>query len=83
MLSLTPEEAKIKRDQLVRDGFCVVPGVLHGAFLEELRAWTDNLLDTHPVPEKLKYQGSDFHVMSERRFRERGLRVCKREATGR
>ncbi|MEJ7807328.1 MAG: hypothetical protein WKG03_15570 [Telluria sp.] len=73
ILSLPIEEAKIKRDQLVKDGFCVVPAVLHGAFLEELQGWTDNLMDTHPVPDKLKYQGSDFHVTSERRFQERGL----------
>jgi hypothetical protein len=72
MLSLTPAEAAAKRDQLVSNGFCVVPGVIHGEFLQELQQWTDHLLDTRPVPEKVKYQGSDFHFMTQRRFNAAG-----------
>ena len=64
---LSPEEALHKREQLVEDGFCVVPGVLQGPFLEELRAWSDDLLARTPVPHKHRYQGSDIHVATQRR----------------
>ena len=64
---LSPEQALQKRIQLVRDGFCVIPGVLSGAFLEEMIAWTDALLDRTPVDPRYKYQGSDIHVGTQRR----------------
>lgn len=67
MSILTHEEALQKREQLVRDGFCVIPGVLHGEFLHELQDWSDALLASTPVDPKYKYQGSDIHVATERR----------------
>ena len=73
MAILTPEEALQKRDQLVNDGFCTIPGVMSGSFLEEMRRWTDQVLDATPVPHKQRYQGSDIHVVSERRFEKEGL----------
>ena len=69
---LSAEEARQKRVQLVEDGYCVVPGVLQGDFLEELRAWSDELLDRTPVPHKYRYQGSDIHVATRRRQRSSG-----------
>ncbi len=59
---LSQEEALQKRDQLVNDGFCIVPGVLRGEQLEEVRAFSDDLLDRRKVDPKHRYQGSDFHV---------------------
>jgi hypothetical protein len=38
---LSPEEATQKRNQLVNDGFCVVPGILRGEMLERVRQFTD------------------------------------------
>lgn len=73
MAILTPEEALQKRDQLVNDGFCKIPGVLSGSFLEEMRQWTDGVLGATPVPHKQRYQGSDIHVVAERRFQKEGL----------
>lgn len=66
MSYLTPAEAVEKRDQLIRDGFCVVPGVLQGAMLERVRHFTDHFLDTHEVDPRHRYQGSDFHIQAER-----------------
>ena len=63
---LTPEEAVQKRDQLINDGFCVVPGVLRGEMLERVRQFTNKFLDTHAVDFKHRFQGSDFHIQAER-----------------
>lgn len=64
---LSTEEALSKRRQLVEDGYCVIPGVLPPGFIEELRAWSDDLLARRPVPERYRYQGSDIHVATQRR----------------
>ena len=63
---LTPAAALEKRRQLIRDGFCVVPGVLHGEMLEKVQKFTDQFLDEHPVDPRYRYQGSDFHIAAER-----------------
>lgn len=63
---LTPEAARQKRDQLIEDGFCVVPGILQGEMLEQVRRFTDEFLATHAVDPKHRYQGSDFHIQAER-----------------
>ncbi|MCJ8329759.1 MAG: phytanoyl-CoA dioxygenase family protein [Lentisphaeria bacterium] len=54
-----------KREQLLRDGYCILPNLLDKAFLDKLRAFTHDFLDTHEVPDKAKYQGSNFHVYRE------------------
>lgn len=54
--------ARSKREQLTRDGFCVVEGVLTAAFVQELRDETDRLLDSVDHPPSWKYQGSDLHI---------------------
>ena len=59
---ISPEEALLKRDQLVNLGYCVVPGVLQGELLEHVRGYTSDLLDRRTVDPKHRYQGSDFHV---------------------
>ena len=67
MIQLSPEEALIKRQQLVTQGFCVVEGVLPTDLLKRLKAYTDDLLTRHVVDHKHRYQGSDFHVGSQRK----------------
>lgn len=69
MVSLTPGQATEKRDQLVRDGYCVFPNILSGSLLERWIAFSDNILDATPVNPDTKYQGSDFHINSGRRHR--------------
>lgn len=66
MSYLPPAAALAKREQLLRDGFCVIPGVLSGALLERVQRFTDNFLDTHAVDPRHRYQGSDFHIQAER-----------------
>lgn len=66
MSYLTAAEARTKREQLLRDGFCVIPGVLTGALLERVRRFTDDFLDAHAVDPRHRYQGSDFHIQAER-----------------
>ncbi|MDZ4860210.1 MAG: phytanoyl-CoA dioxygenase family protein [Candidatus Hydrogenedentes bacterium] len=68
MTVLSPEAAMAKRKQLVGDGFCIVPGVLHGSLLERWVAYSDAVLDRVPLNPDTKYQGSDFHVNSRRRY---------------
>ena len=63
---MTEDEAIAKRNQLVRDGFCVIPGVLPADLLARLKAYTDELLDRRVVDPKHRYQGSDFHVGAQR-----------------
>ena len=65
---LSPSEGKFKRDQLVRDGYCVIPGVLSGDLLARWRAYSDQVLDSTQADPATKYQGSDFHINSKRRF---------------
>ena len=67
MPTLKRENAIEKRDQLVRDGFCVIPGVLDGELLERWVAYSDRVLDATPANPDTKYQGSDFHINSQRR----------------
>jgi ectoine hydroxylase-related dioxygenase (phytanoyl-CoA dioxygenase family) len=63
---LLPDEAVAKRNQLIDDGFCVVPGILAGEQLDCVRKFTNNFLDTHAIDFKHRYQGSDFHIQAER-----------------
>lgn len=64
---LSHDEAAHKRNQLVEEGYCVVPGVLRGEFMDELRAWSDEMLAKTIVPHKHRYQGSDIHIATQRR----------------
>src|SRR5579871_3706424 len=59
---MTPEEAVQKREQLTKDGCCVIENVLPEDFLDELRQETDRLLDSVEHPARWKYQGSDLHL---------------------
>lgn len=70
---LSERDALAKREQLLNDGFCVIPGVLSGDLLERWRAFSDETLDRRAVDPKLQYQGSDFHINSERRYRSGGI----------
>ena len=59
---MTPDVALEKRNQLIKDGYCVVDNVLTPDFLEELRRESDRMLDAVEHPPHWKYQGSDIHV---------------------
>jgi len=60
--------ARVKRDELVELGYTVVPGVLTGPLLDKLRAWSEALFERLPVDPRFRYQGSDIHVSTPRRW---------------
>lgn len=62
---LSPEEARAKRDQLMQEGYCVVPGLLEGEDLQRTQDFTNQFLDSHPVPHRFRFQGSDFPIINE------------------
>ena len=59
---MTREQGDIKREQLTRDGYCHIEGVLSTEFLGELRRESDRLLDSAEYQPEWHYQGSDIHV---------------------
>ena len=54
---MTRERGVDKREQLIRDGYCHVEGVLAGDFLDILRVESDRLLDSVDHPPEWRYQG--------------------------
>ena len=54
---VTPEVATEKREQMERDGFCVIDDILTEEFLQELRDESDRLIESHVQAPDLKYQG--------------------------
>jgi hypothetical protein len=45
--------------------------MLRGAMLEKVRDFVGQFLDTHVANSKFRYQGSDFHIMTEQHWSER------------
>jgi ectoine hydroxylase-related dioxygenase (phytanoyl-CoA dioxygenase family) len=78
-MHLTQSAAIRKRDQLVDDGYTVIPSVVDERMLDELRAWTEDYFANHDVDPKYRYQGSDIQVIPPNRWdeqpRERSERV--------
>ena len=66
MSSLDPHQARTQRDQLVEQGYAIIPGVLVDPLLGELQRWSQQVFDTMPVDPKYRYQGSDIHVYTPR-----------------
>ena len=49
---MTPEMARERREQMLRDGYCLIPDILSPEFLLELGQESDRLNDTmehHPA----------------------------------
>ena len=62
---MTPEMARETREQMLRDGYCVIPDILSPEFLLELRHESDRLngtLEHHP---DTKYQGTHLDIRYE------------------
>ena len=64
----TPDSARRKRNQLVSDGFTIVPGVLGDPLLSELQSWSQDVFERVPVDPRYRYQGSDIHVYTPDRW---------------
>jgi len=58
---VSPEWALEKREQMLRDGYCVIEDIVTEAFLKELRDETERLIANHEEPPDLVYQGQ--HVV--------------------
>jgi hypothetical protein len=65
---LTQESAHRKRDQLVQDGFAIVPSVLGDPLLSAMQSWSQDVFERVPVDPRYRYQGSDIHVYTESRW---------------
>ena len=59
---MTREVARQTREQMIRDGFCVVPDVLTDAFVAELREETARLNATEPHHPDTRYQGTHLGI---------------------
>ncbi len=52
------------RQQLLKDGYCLVDGLLPVGSIERLREWSDDWLARTEHPSQWKYQGSDVKINS-------------------
>ena len=59
---MTPELALETRNQMLRDGYCIVDGILTEEFLQELRDETERLIAEHVEPKEMVYQGQHVNV---------------------
>ena len=59
---MTPEVALEKREQMLRDGFCIVDDILMDEFLQELHDESERLITNHVEPADLVYQGQHVNV---------------------
>ena len=62
---MTRETARTKREQMLCDGYCVIPDILSDDFLEELRRETDRLNDTMEHHPDTKFQGTHIGIRYE------------------
>ena len=67
---LSASAALAQRDQLVELGYTVISGLLQDPLLDELRAWAADIFERMPIDPKFRYQGSDIHVWTPRRWSE-------------
>jgi hypothetical protein len=57
-----------KRDQLVTDGYAVIPEVFGEELLQVFRDWSEDYFSQHEVEHRYRYQGSDVAVVSPARW---------------
>ncbi len=59
---MTPETALKTRENMLRDGYCVIDDILTDEFLEELREESERLIANHYEHEEFRYQGQHVNV---------------------
>ena len=62
---MTPEMARERREQMLRDGYCLIPDILSPEFLLELGQESDRLNDTMEHHPDTKYQGTHLGIRYE------------------
>ena len=65
---MAPADACQKRDQLVADGYTVIPEVFGEDLLQVLRDWSEDYFSRHQVDRRYRYQGSAVNVFSPSRW---------------
>ena len=58
MTKLNSVEVLDKRNELVEYGFTVVPEVMPESLVNQLRIWSDDILNHVTIDRKIRYQGS-------------------------
>ena len=59
---MKPEVARETREQMLRNGYCVIPDILSQDFLQELRQESDRLNNTMEHHPDTKYQGTHLGI---------------------
>ena len=54
------EIALQKREQMIRDGFCVIDNILTEKFLQELREESERLIANYVPPDHTRYHGASY-----------------------
>ena len=62
---MTPETALKTRENMLRDGYCVIDNILTDEFLEEMREESERLIADHIEHEEFRYQGQHVNVRGE------------------
>ena len=62
---MTPELIIEKREQIIRDGYCMIDDILTQDFLHQLREESEHLMEFHEPPPDFKYQGQHVGVRGE------------------
>ena len=70
MTKLNSVEALDKRHKLVEYGFTIVPEVMPESLVNQFRIWSDDILNHATIDRKIRYQGSDIFVYTERLWAE-------------
>ena len=68
MSILNTEEALSKRHELVERGYTSIPGVMPDSLVNELRSWSDDIFGRVKIHHKIRYQGSNIFVHTERNW---------------
>ena len=72
---LSQQEAFLKREQLVSDGYTIIPNILKDPLLSKLKNWSTEIFNRVPVDPKYKYQGSDIHVYKEKAWNKMDIKA--------
>ena len=68
MTTLNIKGALKKRNELVKLGFTIVPSVMPKPFLNQLQIWSEDIFRRVTIDHKIRYQGSDIFVHTERQW---------------
>ena len=59
---MTPKVALEKREQMIREGYCVIENILTEEFLQELHDESERYIAGHKRSERVKYHGCHILV---------------------